>query len=95
MSDPYACLTCGECHPGPCLPPVLPTPEAMRDILKVTVHAGECAKVMWAYADGRLIDGQQIFDAWQRFQQATYPDSTGEWNEFCREMDALKGNNDE
>ena len=46
-----------------------------------------------ARRDTRL---QAIAEAWQRFQQATYPDSTGEWNEFCREMDAaLEGDNDE
>ena len=92
MSDPYACLTCGECHPGPCLPPVLPTPEAMRDILKVTVHAGECAKVMWAYADGRLIDGQQIFDAWKALNQVSRDNIRLYWPDLHA---ALEGDNDE
>ena len=32
---------------------------------------------------------QDIAAAWKVFRQATYPDSTGEWNQFCLEMDAL------
>ena len=42
---------------------MLPTPEALRTILDVTVHADECEKVLRAYVEGRLIDGQAIADA--------------------------------
>ena len=49
---------------------ILPTPEALRTILDVTVHAGECEKVLRAYAEGRLIDGQAIADAWAVFRSA-------------------------
>ena len=74
MSDSYACLPCGDCPPAPCLPPVLPTPEALRTILDVTVHAGECEKVLRAYAEGRLIDGQAIADA---YESSLYGENTG------------------
>ena len=52
----------------------LPTREALRTILDVTVHAGICETVLRAYADGILMTADEWRDSPDMSPKITHPE---------------------